>query len=47
MKDNVQKYKDYLAENDYKVDVVELGDTIVSLQARKGETLGLGYSIFG
>ena len=46
MKDNVQKYKDYLAENGYEVDVVELGDRIVSLQAGKGET-SLGYQFSG
>lgn len=45
MKDNVQKYKDYLTENDYEINELELGDRIVSLQGSKdGDSLAYQFS---
>ncbi|MHA6259728.1 hypothetical protein ACXYMX_07390 [Sporosarcina sp. CAU 1771] len=46
MKDNVQIFKDYLAENNYEVEVVEPFDTAVSLQARK-DNVFLMYQFMG
>lgn len=46
MKDNIQKYKNYLVENSYEINEVELGDTMVSLQGNKEETF-LAYQFMG